>query len=150
MEIMVITYFERCKKCIVPIRSHPKLMERLSIYCTYIASVTIGSEHLSSFQEFILRTIWGGEAYFSPFRWGKENFICFPRSYTLMEQEFEARCFKSFSCLDGNQIPCDLLNGWVLDPAHPDRYPSSLIPSTSSNMWSIVPSVMTKWSITAI
>lgn len=75
----------------------------------------------------------------SVFHWGRERLFVLPK-VILMEQEFEAGCFKSFSCLDGCRIPRGLLNGCVLYPAHPSGHPSCLIPNTSSHMWSIIPS----------
>lgn len=75
----------------------------------------------------------------SIFHWGRKRLFVLPK-VILTEQEFEAGCFKSFSCLGGCQIPCGLLNGCVLYPAHPSGHLSCLIPNTSNHMWSIVPS----------
>lgn len=82
----------------MPIRSHPKLMDRLSIYL-----LTLCSQALSSSQEWSLMAAGGEETHFSPFDWGRD--FCASQGHTHQWSRDWSWVFQVLWLPYGDQIP---------------------------------------------
>lgn len=124
MEIRIIAYFEHWEKSTMPIRSHPKLMDRLSIYL-----LTLCSQALSSFQEWSLMAAGGEETHFSPFDWGRD--FCASQGHTHQCSRDWSWVFQVLWLPCGAQIPPHLLHRIPAAWSSPKAPPASPSPHSA-------------------